>query len=106
MSTVSSAASSASFGDINDLIAAGSKTATTATTETGTDRLANKEVFLQLLVAQLKNQNPLEPADGIEYVSQLAQFTQLEQSMSMKQELQTIRETIEKAVGKTETTEP
>lgn len=106
MSTVSSATSSASFGDINDLIAAGSKTSTAATTETGTDRLANKEVFLQLLVAQLKNQNPLDPADGIEYVSQLAQFTQLEQSMNMNQELQTIRETIENAVGTTETEEP
>ncbi len=31
--------------------------------------------FLELLVAQLKNQNPLDPQDGAEFLSQLAQFS-------------------------------
>ncbi|MBN9661695.1 MAG: hypothetical protein J0H49_26095 [Acidobacteria bacterium] len=57
----------------------------------GKDALASKEVFLQLLVAQLKNQNPMSPADGVEFVAQLAQFTQLEQSLSMSQDLSAIR---------------
>lgn len=57
----------------------------------GPTSLASKDVFLQLLVTQLKNQNPLDPADGTEFVSQLAQFTQLEQSMSMSQDLSAIR---------------
>src|SRR6185312_14686056 len=45
----------------------------------GLDKLANESTFLQLFVAQLKNQDPLNPADGTQFVSQLAQFSQLEQ---------------------------
>jgi len=44
--------------------------------------------FLQLLVAQLQGQNPLDPKDGTEFVSQLAQFSSLE-------ELTTIRTTLQ-----------
>jgi flagellar basal-body rod modification protein FlgD len=35
--------------------------------------------FLQLLVAQIKGQNPLNPMEGSEFVTQLAQFSSLEQ---------------------------
>jgi flagellar basal-body rod modification protein FlgD len=38
-----------------------------------------KDAFLKLLVAQLKYQNPLEPADGAEFMAQTAQFTMVEQ---------------------------
>jgi flagellar basal-body rod modification protein FlgD len=38
-----------------------------------------KTQFLQLLVAQLKGQNPLNPLDGTQFVTQLAQFSSLEQ---------------------------
>jgi flagellar basal-body rod modification protein FlgD len=34
--------------------------------------------FLQLLVAQLKYQNPMEPTDGTQFLQQTAQFTQVE----------------------------
>ena len=54
------------------------------------DPLAQKETFLRLLVAQIKNQNPLNPADGIEFLSQLAQFSQLEQMLAIRSELETI----------------
>lgn len=60
------------------------------------DPLANKQTFLQLLVAQIKNQNPLDPADGVEFLSQLAQFTDLEQTMSMGADIAKIREYVEK----------
>jgi len=33
-----------------------------------------KNMFLQLLVAQIKNQDPLSPADGVQFLTQLAQF--------------------------------
>ena len=38
-----------------------------------------KDDFLQLMITQLKYQDPLNPMDGTEYASQLAQFTSLEQ---------------------------
>ena len=39
----------------------------------------DKDAFLELMIAQLQNQNPLDPMDGTEYAAQLAQFTSLEQ---------------------------
>jgi flagellar basal-body rod modification protein FlgD len=39
-----------------------------------------KNDFLNLLVAQLKNQDPLKPMDSSSFVAELAQFSQLEQS--------------------------
>ena len=53
--------------------------------------LSGKDMFLKLLVAQIRHQNPLSPADGVEFLSQLAQFTQLEQSIAMRQDLDLIR---------------
>ena len=50
-----------------------------------------KNMFLQLLVAQLKNQDPLNPSDGTEFVGQLAQFQQMEQSINMGQDIAAIR---------------
>ncbi|MCZ2079221.1 MAG: hypothetical protein HUU41_01835 [Bryobacteraceae bacterium] len=63
------------------------------------DPLASKETFLQLLVAQLKNQNPMSPADGIEFVSQLAQFTELEQLMTIRQDVGAIRNQVDPLHG-------
>ncbi|MDR2045098.1 MAG: flagellar hook capping protein [Clostridium sp.] len=50
----------------------------------------DKDAFLQLLVAQMKYQDPLEPTSNTEYVSQYAQFSQVEemQNMSKSMELQ------------------
>lgn len=39
----------------------------------------DKDAFLQLLVTQMKYQDPLEPTDNTEYVSQLATFSELEE---------------------------
>lgn len=60
-------------------------------------RLANPDIFMQLLVAQLKHQNPMNPADGIEFMTQLTQFSQLEQMVSVRKELQSIRGMLEGA---------
>jgi flagellar hook assembly protein FlgD len=59
------------------------------------DGMASKETFLRLLVAQLRNQNPLEPTDGVQFLSQLAQFSDLEQTIRMREELTAIRTSIE-----------
>jgi flagellar basal-body rod modification protein FlgD len=52
---------------------------------------ANKETFLQLLVAQIKNQNPLSPADGVQFLTQLAQFSELEQMLEIRNEISALR---------------
>jgi flagellar basal-body rod modification protein FlgD len=42
-----------------------------------------KDAFLKLLVAQMKYQNPMEPTDSTEFISQTAQFTLVEQMENM-----------------------
>jgi len=51
----------------------------------------DKDMFLQLLVAQLQNQDPLNPTDGTQFVTQLAQFQQLETSLNTGQDIAAIR---------------
>lgn len=43
----------------------------------------DKDAFLQLLVAQMKYQDPLEPTENTEYISQLATFSELEEMQNM-----------------------
>jgi flagellar basal-body rod modification protein FlgD len=88
MSTATAPIKTQSWGDIADLVAQKSSTPQVS----DGSALANKDVFLKLMVEQLKHQDPLNPADGTEFVTQLAQFTQLEQSMGMRQDLETIRD--------------
>lgn len=49
----------------------------TGDSTTGASTLG-KDSFLQLLVTQMQNQNPLDPQDNSEFVAQLAQFSSLE----------------------------
>ena len=51
--------------------------------------LVSKDTFLQLLVAQIKNQDPLKPTDGTQFLSQLAQFSELEQLMGLRSDMKT-----------------
>jgi hypothetical protein len=53
--------------------------------------LTSTDTFLTLLVAQLKNQDPLNPADGTQFVTQLATFSGVEQSTQMRDDLDAIR---------------
>lgn len=53
--------------------------------------------YMKLLIAQLQNQNPLEPLDNNEMSSQLAQFSQLEQLESMNSNFAQVLETAERS---------
>jgi len=52
--------------------------------------------YMKLLVAQLQNQNPLEPMDNNQMASQLAMFSQLEQLESMNTNFAKVLETAER----------
>lgn len=69
------------------------------TPKLGINSLANEGTFLKLLVAQLKNQNPLNPQDGTQFVAQLAQFSALEQTIQMRTDVGAIRASIDKYVA-------
>jgi|ERR1700730_5341870 flagellar basal-body rod modification protein FlgD len=58
-----------------------------------------KNMFMQLLVAQLKHQDPLNPADGTQFLTQLAQFQQLEQTTNSGEDLTAIRQDLDKLVA-------
>ena len=49
------------------------------------DPLANEQTFLKLLVSQLQNQDPLNPTDSNQFVSQLTSYSQLEQLIGIRQ---------------------
>lgn len=62
-------------------------TSTTTTERTPTNDL-DKDAFLKLLVAQLRYQDPLSPADPQSFLAQTAQFTTVEQLTQLTQALQ------------------
>ena len=72
---------------INPVSSSDSPFATSPTTSAAQKASLDKDAFLKLLVAQLSNQDPLNPVQGTEYVTQLAQFTAVEQSLAQSQKL-------------------
>ena len=61
-----------------------------ATKKKSNDSL-DKDAFLQLLVAQMKYQDPLEPTSNTEYISQYATFSELEQMQNMSNTMELTR---------------
>ncbi len=61
----------------------------------------DKDAFMQILVAQMKYQDPLEPTSNTEYISQYATFTQVEQLSNMASAMSLSRAS--EMVGKTVT---
>lgn len=54
-----------------------------STAKTGPNNELGKDAFLQLLVTQMKYQDPLNPNTDTEYIAQLATFSQLEQMQNL-----------------------
>jgi len=82
------------FGAVQSSISSAVPPATTPASPTtgSTSNLGNQQTFLQLLVAQLKYQDPLQPQDGTAFVTQLAQFSDLEQQIGTHSDLDAIRQ--------------
>lgn len=82
-------------GITNQSTNANSKTSNTTSTNTNnstaskaasaTSGSLDKDAFLQLLVTQMQYQDPLNPSSNTEYMSQLAQFSSLEQMQNLNQ---------------------
>lgn len=64
------------------------KSTTYGKTENGTPiveagKETDKDIFLKMLVGQMANQDPFNPQDPTQYITQLAQFSSLEQMMTL-----------------------
>jgi len=75
---------------LTSLQSAGSTTTGDSTTGAST---LGKDSFLQLLVTQMQNQDPLDPQDNSEFVSQLAQFSSLETMQNLSTTVDSINTT-------------
>jgi flagellar basal-body rod modification protein FlgD len=66
------------------------QTTTASTATSSNDALMGKQDFLMLLVAQLQNQDPLNPSDPTEFTAQLAQFSSLEQLFTLNESMENL----------------
>jgi flagellar basal-body rod modification protein FlgD len=74
--------------DVLDAAGAAGSVGTTAPPST-----LGRDEFLQMLIAQLENQDPLNPQDATQFTAQLAQFSSLEQLISIEGRLESLAET-------------
>ncbi|MBJ7408468.1 MAG: flagellar hook assembly protein FlgD [Bradyrhizobium sp.] len=64
-----------------------SRSSSTDTSSTTSSSTVDYDTFLQLLIAQMKNQDPTNPMDTAEYMSQFAQLSTVEQAMQTNSKL-------------------
>ncbi len=68
----------------------------------GNNSFVSQNTFLTLLITQLKNQDPMNPQDSSQFVSQLAQFSSLEQMTQVSKSIQSVLESsVTNLIGKT-----
>ena len=75
----------------NGEIVTSASQASLASANTKESSSMDKDAFLQLLVAQMKYQDPLEPTSNTEYIAQYAQFSQVEALNNMSQTMELSR---------------
>ncbi|MDR1482357.1 MAG: flagellar hook assembly protein FlgD [Synergistaceae bacterium] len=77
------------MADLSGITGAWTRYEDTIVRESKGDNLG-KDDFLKLLVAQLTHQDPTSPMDDTQFISQLAQYSGLEQQMNMNKNLETL----------------
>jgi flagellar basal-body rod modification protein FlgD len=68
----------------------GSNAISSALGSTANNQFVSQNTFLTLLLTQLKNQDPMNPQDSSQFVSQLAQFSSLEQMTQMNKSFESV----------------
>jgi flagellar basal-body rod modification protein FlgD len=70
-------------------------TTTTSSSSSTSTLSADYDMFIQLLCAQLENQDPLDPTDATEFTNQLVQYSNLEQQMATNDKLDEVLSSID-----------
>ncbi|MDQ7096213.1 flagellar hook capping FlgD N-terminal domain-containing protein [Desulfosporosinus sp. PR] len=80
-------------GGTNSTTGAGSSSGSQGTSTTSSDALG-KDDFLKLLVAQMQNQDPMNPMDDTQSIAEMAQFSSLEQMTNIATSMDTLSQTM------------
>lgn len=84
MATIDTSSASSIYQSINEANQADSSSSTTSTASETSD------MFMELLIAQLQNQDPTNPTDTSEYMNQLATLTQVESTLTLSDTLESL----------------
>src|SRR5579863_2520816 len=79
----------------NHATSAAARASSSAATPALQPQTLGQDAFLKLLMAQLKNQDPLNPTDDTEFVTQLSQFSLVEQSVQQSSSLTSIQSALQ-----------
>src|SRR5580704_13801578 len=93
-----------SLNPLSSTTGASNGSSSASTNNSLTSGVPTESTFLQLLVAQLKYQDPSNPTDSTQFVSQLAQFSQLEQVMGIRSDIESYHADATAAAAATSTT--
>ncbi|MCL4684049.1 hypothetical protein KJ059_04760 [Myxococcota bacterium] len=82
--------------EINDFISLQAKTGVDPATARSQSTSPGRDEFLQMLLAQLENQDPLNPQDATEFTAQLATFSMLEQLVQISAGIGRLEQAVER----------